>query len=103
MAEPEHDIRNPRPRAMTHRRIAAVVTLVASVLLSIAVAPVLTSVGHEGTGGTDVIHACFVKTTKILKIAPSSATAKCATGETALHWAKVGPAGPAGPRGDTGA
>ena len=100
---PEHDIRRGSLRGSPTRRIAAIVTIVASVLLSIAVAPVLTSVGHGGIGGTDVIHACVVNTSKIMKLGKSTASAKCATGETAVHWAKEGPAGPAGPKGDTGA
>ena len=88
------------------RRSTAVATLVASVALAVALVPGLATVAHEGNGSTSVIHACYSTSTKVVKIAPTSAGASCPAGSKPLHWSKTGPKGATGaqgPKGDTGA
>jgi hypothetical protein len=51
-----------------------------------------------------VIHGCYAKTTKVLRVIGSTAT--CKSNETALNWNQQGPQGATGaqgPKGDTGA
>jgi hypothetical protein len=47
-----------------------------------------------------VIHACYNKTSKAVRLLSSGS---CASTETAISWSVKGPAGPTGPKGATGA
>ena len=81
-------------------------TVVVSASLALAVIAPATVSAHAGTAGGSVIHACVKG--KLIRIAPSRASAKCVDGWHAIHWAKKGPKGakgapgPEGPQGPAG-
>jgi hypothetical protein len=92
------------------RKLVLTIATLGAMALAVTVAPTLTVLGHAGTGGSGQVHACVNPNTKVMTLAKSKASAKCPTGQTALHWAKQGepgpkgdPGDPGGPKGDTGA
>jgi hypothetical protein len=46
--------------------------------------------GHYTNTSPGSVHACVSKTTRVVRIVGSGATAVCATGERAMHWAVNG-------------
>lgn len=100
-------------------RRARLATVVASMVVLVALAPSIGTVAHDGVGGTDKIHVCLNKTGDLkgyFKVASADPAKTCPVGSTALHWAITGPkgatgepgspggaTGPQGPQGDTGA
>lgn len=92
------------------------ITLGASLALAVAVAPAITSVAHDGTGGSDTMHVCVVKSTRVMRLVGQNPAVDCPDGQVARHFDLQGPQGdtgapgpkgdqgdPGGPKGDTGA
>lgn len=79
-------------------RRTGVVTLVASVALAVVLAPSIASVAHEGTGGTDKMHVCVVKSSRVMRLVAADPGVTCPQGEVSKHFA----VGVQGPKGDTG-
>ena len=91
------------------QRGSAALTLAASVAIAVAVAPSIGSVAHEGIGGTDTLHFCVVRSTKVVRLVGANPAIDCPDGQVAKHFdlqgpqGATGPEGPAGgPQGDTG-
>lgn len=80
-----------------NRRTGAV-TLVASVALAVALAPSIASVAHEGIGGTDKMHVCVGKKTRVMQLVSAEPAVNCEQNEVAKHFTL----GSKGPKGDTG-
>ena len=91
------------------------ITLGASLALAVAVAPAITSVAHDGTGGADTMHVCVVKSTSDMRLVGQNPAIDCPDGQVARHFDLQGPKGdtgatgpkgdagdPGGPQGDTG-
>lgn len=80
-------------------RRTGVVTLVASVALAVVLAPSIASVAHEGTGGTDKMHVCVIKSSRVMRLVAADPGVTCPEGQVSKHFAT----GVQGPKGDTGA
>src|SRR5215469_16437085 len=66
--------------------------------LALAAVWTLSMTGTSAHG--DMIHACVLRTTGVLRII--DANKSCSPNERAIEWDQTGPAGPAGPAGPTG-
>jgi hypothetical protein len=84
------------------RKTVLAVASLATMALAVTLAPAITVLGHAGVGGTDKVHACVNPNTKVLTLAKTRASAKCPTGQKAVHWAKQGPKGDPGDKGEPG-
>jgi len=80
-----------------NRRTGAV-TLAASVALAVVLAPSIASVAHEGIGGTDKMHVCVIKSSRVMRLVAADPGVTCPQGEVSKHFAM----GVEGPKGDTG-